>query len=60
MHNGKTIPIETIPGIGKTEGIKESCGNKKCWLGMGKRSPHTLLVGMCANTITMENNMEAS
>jgi hypothetical protein len=26
---------------------------------VGKRNPHTLLVGMQASTTTMENNMEA-
>jgi hypothetical protein len=26
---------------------------------LGKRNPHTLLVGMQVSTITMENNIEA-
>jgi hypothetical protein len=35
--------------------------NNKCWQGWrGKRNPLTLLVGMLASTITLENTMEAS
>jgi hypothetical protein len=40
--------------------IKNSTSNK-CWHGSGgKRNPHTLLVGIQASIITLENNMEAS
>jgi hypothetical protein len=38
----------------------KNTSNNKCWRGLwGKRSPHTLLVGLQISTTTVENSMKA-
>jgi hypothetical protein len=56
--NAKMIPVVLTP---VRIAIIKNTTNNRCWRRCGgKRSPHTLLVGMQASATTLEKNMEAS